>query len=58
MVGAAKRVEKLEGRDTGKKHRGRKLSDFGANACTKTDEIGALMRRHGAYSSSMSTWRH
>ncbi len=30
--GAAKRVDKLEGQDTGKKHRGRKLSDSGAKA--------------------------
>ena len=28
-----------------------------ANACTKPGEIGALMRRHGVYSSSLSTWR-
>lgn len=30
--GAAKRVDKLEGQDTGEKHRGRKLSDSGAKA--------------------------
>jgi transposase len=30
--GAAQRVDKLEGQDTGKKHRGRKLSDSGAKA--------------------------
>lgn len=30
--GAAKRVDKLEGQDTGKKHRGRKLSVSGAKA--------------------------
>jgi hypothetical protein len=30
--GAAKRVDKLEGQGTGKKHRGRKLSDSAANA--------------------------
>jgi transposase len=30
--GAAKHVDKLEGQDTGKKHRGRKLSDSGAKA--------------------------
>jgi transposase len=28
-----------------------------ANACTKPGDIGALMRRHGVYSSSLSTWR-
>ena len=28
-----------------------------AAACTKPGEIGALMRREGAYSSSLSTWR-
>ena len=28
-----------------------------ANACTRPGEIGALMRRHGVYSSSLSTWR-
>jgi transposase-like protein len=28
-----------------------------ANACTKPGEIGALMRREGAYSSSLATWR-
>jgi transposase-like protein len=28
-----------------------------AAACTKLGEIGALMRREGAYSSSLSTWR-
>jgi len=28
-----------------------------ANACTKPGEIGALMRRHGVYSSSLSAWR-
>lgn len=26
-----------------------------ANACTKPGEIGALMRRHGVYWSSLST---
>src|ERR1035437_536444 len=26
-------------------------------ACTKPGEIGALMRREGAYSSSLATWR-
>ena len=30
--GAAQRVDKLDGQDTGKKHRGRKLSDSGAKA--------------------------
>ncbi|AWB33048.1 IS1634 family transposase [Orrella marina] len=30
--GAARRVDKLDGQDTGKKHRGRKLSDSGAKA--------------------------
>lgn len=30
--GAARRVNKLDGQDTGKKHRGRKLSDSGAKA--------------------------
>ena len=28
-----------------------------AAACTKPGEIGALMRREGAYSSSLATWR-
>lgn len=28
-----------------------------ADACTKPGEIGALMRREGAYSSSLATWR-
>jgi transposase len=28
-----------------------------ANACTKPGEIGALMRREGAYSSSLAIWR-
>ena len=28
-----------------------------AAACTKPGEIGALMRRKGAYSSSLATWR-
>jgi|UniRef100_UPI0040483900 transposase len=28
-----------------------------ANACSRPGEIGALMRRHGEYSSSLSTWR-
>jgi len=28
-----------------------------ANASTKPGDIGALMRRHGVYSSSLSTWR-
>ena len=28
-----------------------------AGACTKPGEIGALMRREGAYSSSLATWR-
>jgi transposase len=28
-----------------------------ANACTKPGEIGALMRREGVYSSSLSNWR-
>jgi transposase len=28
-----------------------------ADACTKPGEIGALMRREGVYSSSLSTWR-
>jgi transposase len=31
-VGAAQRVDKLDGQDTGEKHRGRKLSDSGAKA--------------------------
>ncbi len=30
---------------------------LGAAACTKPGEIGALMRREGAYSSSLATWR-
>jgi transposase len=29
-----------------------------ADRCTKPGEIGALMRREGVYSSSLSTWRH
>jgi transposase len=28
-----------------------------ADRCTKPGEIGALMRREGVYSSSLSTWR-
>lgn len=28
-----------------------------ADACTKPGEVGALMRREGAYSSSLATWR-
>jgi transposase-like protein len=28
-----------------------------ADACTKPGEVGALMRREGVYSSSLSTWR-
>ena len=28
-----------------------------ADSCTKPGEIGALMRREGVYSSSLSTWR-
>ena len=28
-----------------------------ADRCTKSGEIGALMRREGVYSSSLSTWR-
>jgi transposase-like protein len=28
-----------------------------ADACTKPGEIGALMRREGAYSSSLAIWR-
>lgn len=28
-----------------------------ADRCTKPGEIGALMRREGIYSSSLSTWR-
>jgi transposase-like protein len=28
-----------------------------ADLCTKPGEIGALMRREGVYSSSLSTWR-
>jgi transposase len=28
-----------------------------ADTCTKPGEIGALMRREGAYSSSLATWR-
>ena len=28
-----------------------------AAVCTKPSEIGALMRREGAYSSSLATWR-
>jgi len=28
-----------------------------ADACTQPGEIGALMRREGVYSSSLSTWR-
>ena len=35
--GAAKRVDKLEGQDTGKNHRGRKLSDSGAKASHITE---------------------
>jgi transposase len=29
-----------------------------ADRCTRPGEIGALMRREGVYSSSLSTWRH
>jgi transposase len=28
-----------------------------ADACTKTGELGALLRRKGVYSSSLSSWR-
>ncbi len=28
-----------------------------ADQCTKTGEVGALLRREGLYSSSLSTWR-
>ena len=28
-----------------------------ADLCTKPGEVGALMRREGVYSSSLSTWR-
>ena len=28
-----------------------------ADRCTKPGEVGALMRREGVYSSSLSTWR-
>ena len=28
-----------------------------ADACTKTGELGALLRREGLYSSHLSTWR-
>ena len=29
-----------------------------ADLCTKPGDVGALMRREGVYSSSLSTWRH
>ena len=45
--------------------RRRQLSNAGkrrilaaADRCTKPGEIGALMRRAGVYSSSLSTWWH
>jgi transposase len=46
--GAAKRVDKLEGQDTGKKHRGRKLSDSGAKAWmyheVKESRLGKIIK--------------
>jgi len=29
-----------------------------ADACTRSGEIGALLRREGLYSSHLNTWRH